>query len=374
MQYTEVSPPVSPLFWRAILLALWCAATVTPSHAEHQHSSSEFEAFVATEAFTGNAENHSKDDDSVVNADLLLALAHDKFRVFGEYYITKEEHDLERFQIGYEFIPDTVLWVGRFHQPASAWNTEHHHGRYLQTAITRPSIEDWEDEQGLIPQHITGALLESRRPLGQDGGLQFAAAVGISPALREELYEPITLVGNNPGRHGTSVTARLAYLPEYAGTSSAGILYGHDRILVTNPRALTVLQSERISLSVYGAYADWNLGKWRLIGTLYYVDIALDGPQRDESFISAYVQAERLLPLDLTVFGRVEESARMTKSRYVSLFDDHSDDIDTSLRRFALGLRWDYARRQALTIEISRVVSLDDHAYEGRLQWSAAIP
>ena len=53
---------------------------------------------------------------------------------------------------------------GRFHQPGSAWNNELHHGHYLQTAITRPAIEAWEDEEGLIPQHLVGTLLESRRP------------------------------------------------------------------------------------------------------------------------------------------------------------------------------------------------------------------
>ncbi len=58
--------------------------------------------------------------------------------MFGEFYVTPDERDLERLQFGFEFVPETVLWVGRFHQPASAWNTEHHHGHYLQTAITRP--------------------------------------------------------------------------------------------------------------------------------------------------------------------------------------------------------------------------------------------
>ena len=62
-------------------------------------------------------------------------------RLFGEYLVSSVEHDLERFQIGYELVPDTLIWAGRFHQPASAWNVEHHHGRYLQTSITRPAVE-----------------------------------------------------------------------------------------------------------------------------------------------------------------------------------------------------------------------------------------
>jgi hypothetical protein len=114
---------------------------------------------------------------------VVFGITKHQFRVFGEYYITPGERDLERFQMGFEFVPETVLWLGRFHQPASAWNTEHHHGQYLQTDITRPYIERWEDEQGVIPQHITGALFESRQSIGKDGAIQISAGVGAAPAL-----------------------------------------------------------------------------------------------------------------------------------------------------------------------------------------------
>jgi hypothetical protein len=93
-----------------------------------------------------------------------------------------------------------------------------------------------------------------------------------------------------------------------------------------------------------------------------------------ESFISGYLQFERQLPLKLTLFGRVEDSARMQESRYVALFQDHDGDIDTAIRRNALGLRWDYVRRQALTIELSHIVSLTQRSDEVRLQWSAVVP
>jgi hypothetical protein len=56
------------------------------------------------------------------------------------------------------------------------------------------------------------------------------------------------------------------------------------------------------------------------------------------------------------------------------LFDDHDGDIEIALHRKALGLRWDYVRRQALTIELSHVVSLNRKSNEVRAQWSAAIP
>jgi hypothetical protein len=64
----------------------------------------------------------------------------------------------------------------------------------------------------------------------------------------------------------------------------------------------------------------------------------------------------------------------MQESNYVALFDDRNGDIDIALRRQALGLRWDYVRRQALTIELSHVVSLRQRSDEVRIQWSAVVP
>jgi len=346
----------------------------TPAFADHDHSSNEFEVFVATEAFHGSEGVRQDDEDTWFDADVVFGLTEHQFRVFGEYYITPQERDLERLQFGFEFVPETVLWIGRFHQPGSAWNTEHHHGRYLQTAITRPYIERWEDEQGLIPQHITGALFESRRPIGSDAALQFSAGAGAGPSLQGNEIEPIDLIGNNPGRHRLVLSGRIAYLPEFTGTSSFGFLYGHDDIDTSSLRVLNALNSPTAVLSIYGGYADWNREPWRIIAANYYVDVSLDPTARSQSFISGYAQVERQLPRDLTVFGRIEDSSRMQESKYVALFNNHDGDIDVALRRQLLGLRWDFVRRQALTIELSHLVSIQQKTDQVRLQWSAVVP
>ncbi len=345
-----------------------------PALAQHDHSSGEFEVFVAAEAFHGSGGARRDDADPWVNADVVVGLTEHKFRVFGEFLATPREYDLERLQMGFEFVPETVLWLGRFHQPASAWNTEHHHGQYLQTDITRPYIERWEDEQGIIPQHITGALLESRQSIGGEGALQLSAGVGAAPALTNTKMDPFSLIRNSRGRHGLSVTGRLAYLPEYVGGSSVGLLFGHDELDASYGLTLPALGSNHANLSIYGAYIDWTVGPWRVVGADYYVDVALDRTTRNESFMSGYLQAERQLPRRVTVFGRLEESARMQESRYVALFDHEDSNLEIALRRQALGVRWDYARRQALTIELSHLVSLQQRSNELRVQWSAAIP
>ena len=356
-----------------LCLALSCAAP-TIACADHDHSSSDIEVFVAAEAFYGSHRIHAGDADPWVNADVVLGLTEHQFRVFGEYYITPDERDLERFQMGFEFVPETVLWVGRFHQPASAWNTEHHHGQYLQTDITRPFIERWEDEHGIIPQHIAGALFESRQSVGKDGAFQIATGVGAAPALADRELDAIDLTGSNPGRHRLSITGRLAYLPQYVGPSSMGLLFAVDDLSVSSARTLASLGSNAAKVSLYGAYLDWTSELWRIVAADYYVDVDLAPARRTESFISGYLQIERRLSTPFTVFARLEDSARMQESRYVALFDDLDSDIDIALRRQALGVRWDYTRRQALTFEASHVVSLTRSSNELRLQWSAAIP
>jgi hypothetical protein len=358
---------------RAFTLYCLCAAPAV--WAEHEHGSNVFEVFYAAEGIFGSGQTHpAEDDDTYANADVLFAAAAHHFRVLGELFLSPEEHDLERMQFGYEFAPDTVLWVGRFHMPASAWNSEHHHGRYLQTSITRPFIERWEDEHGLIPQHIAGALFETRQSIGSESALQFAAGVGAGPAWGDHQFEPLNLVGANPGRHGFSVSARLAYMPEYEGASSAGFLFTHDQLYSNSAQLLNALNSTHTTLTLSGAYLDWNFNQWRVMGATYYVDLALDQAARDESFISGYLQVERLLPHDLTAFSRIEDSTRMQESRYVTLFEDRDGDIDVALRRAALGLRWDFVRRQALTIEVSHVGTLERRSNEIRLQWSGVIP
>ena len=345
-----------------------------PAAAQHDHSSTDFEVFVAAEAFHGTGQTHSGDADPWIDADLVFGLTEHQFRVFGEYYITTDERDLERFQMGFEFVPETVLWIGRFHQPASAWNTEHHHGQYLQTGITRPYIERWEDEHGIIPQHITGALFESRQTMGKDGAIQMSGGVGAAPALSDGELDAISLVSGNPGRHRLSVTGRLAYLPQYVGANAAGLLYGQADLSVSSAHTLGFLQSNDAKVTLYGAYIDWTAEPWRIVAANYYVDVALPQIARNENFMSGYLQVERQLPGSFTVFGRMEDSARMQKSRYVALFDDAKGEIVIALRRQALGLRWDFTRRQALTLEMSHIVSLTQKSNELRAQWSAAFP
>ncbi len=372
----------SSAFVRGAIAAAAAAALWPPAGAQsmsghegmHEPSSDQLVIFVHGEAHHISAPRPpiELNEDAAAAADIVLAASRDRFRVFGEFLLSSKEHDLERFQLGVEPVPNTVVWFGRFHQPASAWNTEHHHGRYLQTTITRPSIEMWEDEEGAIPQHLTGLLLEARPAIGESAGLQLSLGAGLGPRIQEDgELDPLDLLDVHRGRRRTSWSGRIAFLPDYVGASAFGLLAARHEIPVIDAAAAAALGATRVRQDLYGAFADWRREPWRAIAAVYDVRVALDGGSaaKTESFVAGYAQAEWQLPHGFTLYGRQESSSRAARSTYLSVGHQSFD-----VRQTTLGLRSDFRPRMALTLEIARAETLQGRQNEFRLQWSAALP
>lgn len=339
------------------------------------HSATGLLFFLSAEGhhFSGpDPSNNSLNEDAWASSDIVFTVSHDRFRLFGEYLVSSREHDLERLQLGYEPVADTVVWVGRFHQPASAWNTEHHHGRYLQTAITRPSVELWEDEGGILPQHLTGVLVDSRLPLGENSGLLFSLGGGLGSLIEQDGLAPFDVLSPYSKGRRASWTGRLAYLPEMLGsTTQFGLLAGRHHLPVVDTGVANTLNANLVQQEIIGAFATLHEDPWRVAATVYdvHVDLQGAGVSSKESFTAGYVQVERLLPRGFTVYGRGESSSRAGSSRYIA-----ANHQGFELRRATAGLKWDFRTRQALTAELARGTTLEARRYEFRVQWSAAFP
>jgi len=363
-------------FW--VVLAAACVLAARSAQADddpggHQHGTGLYELFASLQTVAHDGPNDGPEprEDHWLVTDLVFAANRGHWRVLGEYNFGPGENDMERFQIGFEPVPDTLLWFGRFHQPASAWNTEFHHGQHLQTTITRPSIELWEDDEGLVPQHLTGALLESRRPVGAGAGVQLSVGIAYGSLIDADGLSPVDLLRVNPGSHRISETARIAFLPQYLGSSSTGLLYGHHRTPVLDPAQAVLLNAQLVDQHVYGAYFNQDREPWRALAVAYYVDVALrnEPAVRREHFTSGYLQLERQLAHGLTLFARHENSSNASASRYVSL---HSDDFVT--HGSLAGLRWEFHRHQALTLQLSRLTTIQSTQSALRVQWSGVFP
>jgi len=82
--------------------------------------------------------------------------------------------EVERSIIRYDQSDRLKLSFGRYHTPISYWNTEFHHGSWLQTTASRPEMVQFGGN--FIPVHFVGALGEGATPAG---GLNLHYNVGI---------------------------------------------------------------------------------------------------------------------------------------------------------------------------------------------------
>lgn len=82
--------------------------------------------------------------------------------------------EVERSIIRYDQSDRLKLSFGRYHTPISYWNTEFHHGSWLQTTASRPEMIQFGGN--FIPVHFVGALAEGS---ASAGGLNLNYNVGI---------------------------------------------------------------------------------------------------------------------------------------------------------------------------------------------------
>jgi hypothetical protein len=82
--------------------------------------------------------------------------------------------EMERSIIRYDQSDHFKLSFGRYHTPVSYWNTQFHHGSWLQTTASRPEMVQFGGN--FIPVHFVGALAEGSFSAG---GLNLNYNVGL---------------------------------------------------------------------------------------------------------------------------------------------------------------------------------------------------
>ncbi len=315
-----------------------------------------------------------KHSDQRISADMLYSYSGKHFRFLGEYLWSSSESELERLKVGWAVADHATLWFGRFHTPSRFWTSEYHHGQYLQTSITRPSLEAWEDINGSTPTHITGVLFESEKFLQDDASFEYALSAGLAPKFADQELAPFDILDPRSG-HGLSLNARIGYRPKFYGPMSVGFLWSWNRINAVAPAAPGPDDLDRIDQLTAGVFLDWRWQDLRLItsAVYYHNELRYFGETVNDEFGLAYAQPEYELTENLTLFGRVDAGIGEDDSTYLRelpAFVSH---------RNMAGIRWDFADFQALTLEIadaSRQGADDSHSHfkEFRLQWSAVFP
>jgi hypothetical protein len=317
-------------------------------------------------AVTGTHRNISvpglRHNEVAPEVNIFYSIDRERLRFLAEFLWNRDEHEMERLQLGWLIHPTATLWLGRFHSPLGFWNREHHHGAFMQTAITRPGILDFEDEGGVLPTHITGLLAEGTYDR-ERGAFNYAFSIGRGPELEGEL-KPVNITEFRDGGD-LAVSARLSYRPLDERVGEFGGFAGYARIPV---RGLVVGEGEQ---TVAGVFYSMRSDKLRLIGELFYVGAHLRGPAREEevSFGAGYLQVEYQARDDWTVFGRVEDTSNAKNNAYL---DQNPEFL---YKRTVAGVRFELNNQQALKLETSHNERQDDASFsQVSLQWSMVYP
>ncbi len=345
---------------RRLLVATTFAATIySPAGYADFESDLLLFPFVEANHLSGLSADSIRDsNDNDYGLNIFGAAENGNFVFLGEALIAKDEQELERLQVGMRF-GDGKVWLGRFHNPIGYWNTQFHHGAYLQNSASRPAIVEYEDDDGVLPMHLTGLLIEGIKE-NNGHGLGYAFAIALGPELSDSL-EPLDVLEPTSGSQGLALALNLFRQPDVYGPTQFGLFANYTEIPAEDRGY------DEIRQTIAGGYGNWESDPWRVIGSAFYVRNRLDrGDVTDsEEFVFAYLQVERRLDDRWTIVGRAETGSGDDNDAYLALFSDYVED------RILGAVRLNVWERHALTLEISNVHAREDRYRELTLQWAA---
>ena len=295
-----------------------------------------------------------------VGSDFFYLLNYKKFRTLAEFAFTNEEFELERLQFGLDITPGNTLWLGRFHSPLGYWNSTYHHGLHLQTSVHRPGIIEYEDSGGILPNHVTGMLLNGEQ-YTKIGTFKYSAAAGYAPTLDGTL-EPYTF---GEVKNQLLSIVKFAYQADETSPTESGVVISQS---IINSEMSNI---DYIKQKIFGLYTHQSLNNIRLTASGYLINNSIryqPGSQYSASFIAGYIHAEYDLAMRTIVYSRLERAFGAKDDPYLALFDHYETERNLG------GVRYELTRRQALSVEISqRINSHDSHTHIS-IQWSAVFP
>lgn len=308
---------------------------------------------------------NAKRNDIEPAIDLFYSYQENSFLLLIEYFVNQNENEFERLQLGWAVDKNTRFWLGRFHNPLGIWNTDFHHGTYLQTTISRPAITEFEDDSGVIPSHISGLLLEADRYFGESQ-INTSLALGVAASMKSGSLEPFNLFNPGDETFHENISLRLSYYPQASENRYFGAFVGYSRIKGD------AISSSEIKQIQAGVFAVLQIQAVQLRSALFFVENRLSSvtatPDLKGDFINAYVQLEYEVDERWTAFARLEDTFSHENDPYLALFPEFTE------QRQLAGVRFDVIPQHAFTLEWRQ-----DHVSAGDinqlvLQWSAFFP
>ena len=212
-------------------------------------------------------------------------------------------------------------------------------------------------------------MFESSTTPDETAGFQFALSIGAAPVIGDKELAPFDLL-DTESSNGVATDLRIAYLPDQLNDNQVGVTIGRYELETQgNPEAIQQ-GLERVEQYTLGAYVDWRWQDLRVLSNIIRVVNEMNRATASgtDSFVIGYIQAEYATSEKWTLFGRVEGTRDPESSSYIALFPNSITD------RQMIGVRFDYARQNALTVETSSAETISEEFNQVMFQWSTVFP
>lgn len=150
--------------------------------------------------------------------------------------------DLERFIFQYRQNQYFNVDIGRYHSAIGYYNTAFHHGKWFQTAATRPRLFNFEDDGGVLPMHNVGVSFYGAVP-SPKLNLGYTVEIGNGRDYRTESVQTV-----KDNTRGKSINLALHSRPSKISGLELGASLYRDRL---NLNHVPIAQQ---ILAAYGAY------------------------------------------------------------------------------------------------------------------------
>jgi hypothetical protein len=167
----------------------------------------------------------------------------------------------------------------------SRYNQLYHHGRWLETTVSRPLAVRYEGDGGILPLHRTG-LLVGGRLASEAGFLEYFAGLSNGRGA-----EPTDKQRASDDDDGKAVDLGVAFQSSGSGAARAGIAGTLDEI-PPDPASADPLRARPLREWIGSFHAEWAPGPVQLRGEGFWIQHEAQADGSDYSHQSAYLLAE----------------------------------------------------------------------------------
>jgi hypothetical protein len=135
--------------------------------------------------------------------------------------------DAERLLIEYRASDFLAVSAGRYHTAIGYYNTAYHHSAWMQTAVGRPFLFQFEDKGGPLPVHNVGISVRGVLP-PRALGLSYVVEAGNGRTSRTRTDEPVQNVVDE--NNGKAVNVAIVWRAPRVEGLQAGVSAYRDRL------------------------------------------------------------------------------------------------------------------------------------------------